>query len=433
MTRLLLRLVALALVIAVLSLSAPASATAGRQAKDPDLPDIPIPTIPIPTIPELPVPGLEDCKQAPTPDMPGTGMGGFFAGAPDKLPVDEDPFEAGSNTTIYEQYGYAGLRWSTYDLGCGPDMMRQPDAVIGTSMSNWMMQAPIALTALTGSLTKVAFDPGFLGVLDPSMERVSAVLHDNLFASWAPGIIALLGMIIILASRRQALSTTAGAVGWAVLVVLIATALFRWPVEAGQAADGTVTDNPRNRGKQAQRPRRRPRPRHGSRVERRRGDPLPRLAGRELREPRQRDCQDVRRRPLQDAGTHLARGRPRPPRPRAGQEADRAEAGGVRRGRRGDQERRSGRLRIPDRPALGNPSRVRGTRRARDLPGTALPARVRAADVGLLPDRAARRDDVPRLRRPRPPSRNPRHRDRASAAPSAPLSSTRSSSGSAPS
>lgn len=241
MTRVLLRLVALALVLVMLSLSAPAGATAGEQAKDPDLPDIPIPTIPVPTIPELPVPGLEDCKQAPTPDMPGTGMGGFFAGAPDKLPVDADPFVAGSNTTIYEQYGYAGLRWSTYDLGCGPDMMRQPDAVIGTSMSNWMMQAPIALTALTGSLTKVAFDPGFLGVLDPSMEQVSAVLHDNLFASWAPGIIALLGMIIILASRRQALSTTAGAVGWAVLVVLIATALFRWPVEAGQAADGTVT------------------------------------------------------------------------------------------------------------------------------------------------------------------------------------------------
>lgn len=241
MTRLLSRLVALAVAVAVLSLTAPASATAGGQTKDPDLPDIPIPTIPVPAIPELPVPGLEDCKQAPTPDMPGAGMGGFFAGAPDKLPVDEDPFVAGSNTTMYEQYGYAGLRWSTYDLGCGPDMMRQPDAVIGTSMSNWMMQAPIALTALTGSLTKVAFDPGFLGVLDPSTEQVSAVLHDNLFASWAPGIIALLGMIIILASRRQALSTTAGAVGWAVLVVLLATALFRWPVEAGQAADDTVT------------------------------------------------------------------------------------------------------------------------------------------------------------------------------------------------
>lgn len=246
MRRALLRLTALVLVVVVLAFTTPSVASEPLDPKRPEpaekpLPKIPIPTIPVPQIPEIGVPGLSDCKQAPAPDMPGTGMGGFFAGTPDKLPAQADPFAAGSNTTIYEQYGYAGLRWSTYDLGCGPDMMRQPDAVIGTSMSNWLMQAPIALTALTGSLTKVAFNPAFLGVLDPSMAKVSQVLHDSLFASWAPGIIAVLGMIIIVASRRQALSTTAGAVGWAVLIVLITTALFRWPVEAGQAADGTVT------------------------------------------------------------------------------------------------------------------------------------------------------------------------------------------------
>lgn len=246
MTRPLLRLAALVLAMVLLGFTGPAGASEPLDPKRPDpvekpLPKVPIPTIPVPQIPEIGVPGLDDCKQAPTPDMPGTGMGGFFAGTPEQLPAQADPFAAGSNTTIYEQYGYAGLRWNTYDLGCGPDMMRQPDAVIGTSMSNWLLQAPIALTALTGSLTKVAFNPAFLGVLDPSMTKVSQVLHDSLFASWAPGIIAVLGMIIIFASRRQALSTTAGAVGWAILIVLITTALFRWPVEAGQAADGTVT------------------------------------------------------------------------------------------------------------------------------------------------------------------------------------------------
>ncbi|MFC5175627.1 hypothetical protein [Nocardioides taihuensis] len=187
------------------------------------------------------IPGFSDCKEAPTPEVPGRGIAGFFDQTPESLPPQADPFESGSSTTIYQQYGYAGLRWHTYDLGCGPEAMRQPDAVIGTAMSNWAMQAPLALTALTGSLTKVAFNPSFLTGLDPSVEQVSTALHDSLFASWIPVVIAALGVLIIFKARRASLATTAAAVGWALMVILITTALFRWPVEAGHAADDTVT------------------------------------------------------------------------------------------------------------------------------------------------------------------------------------------------
>ncbi len=204
------------------------------------------PKIPIPVLPDIPVsppqvPGISDCKNAPTPDSPGNGIAGFFAGRPDKLPPAGDPFAAGSTTTIYEQYGYAGLRWRTYDLGCGPDAMRNPDAVIGTAVSNWVMQAPIALTALTGSLTEVAFHPTFLDTFNPVVERVSTALHDNLFASWIPVVLTLLGASIIFMARRSAFASTAAAVAWALFVVILATALFRWPIVAGNAADDVVT------------------------------------------------------------------------------------------------------------------------------------------------------------------------------------------------
>ncbi|GAB3785521.1 hypothetical protein GCM10027601_21130 [Nocardioides ungokensis] len=187
------------------------------------------------------IPGLSDCKEAPTPEVPGRGIAGFFSQPPEHLPAEADPFKAGSGTTIYEQYGYAGLRWHTYDLGCGPDAMRQPDAVIGTAMSNWVMQLPIALTALTGSLTQTAFQPTFLSSFDGVVTHVSTALHDSLFRSWVPAVIAVLGALIIFRARRSSLATTAAAVGWALIVVLLATALFRWPVEAGRAADATVT------------------------------------------------------------------------------------------------------------------------------------------------------------------------------------------------
>jgi uncharacterized membrane protein len=203
------------------------------------------PKIPIPVLPDIPlsppeVPGISDCKQAPVPDSPGNGIAGFFAGRPQVVPPAEDPFATGSSTTIYEQYGYAGLRWRNYDLGCGPDAMRNPDAVIGTAVSNWIMQAPLALTALTGSLTEVAFNPTFLDTFNPVVERVSTALHENLFATWIPAVLALLGLLIIFMARRSALASTAAAIGWAVIVVILATALFRWPIVAGNAADATV-------------------------------------------------------------------------------------------------------------------------------------------------------------------------------------------------
>ena len=60
------------------------------------------------------------------------------------------------------------------------------------------------MTALTGSLTEVAFHPTFLDSFDPVVERVSTALHENLFASWIPVVLALLGCAIIFMARRQA-------------------------------------------------------------------------------------------------------------------------------------------------------------------------------------------------------------------------------------
>ncbi len=185
-------------------------------------------------------PGI-DCKGAPTPDMPGEGLAAFFQKRPNPLPPQRDPFAPGAKSTIYQQYGFAGLRWHTYDLGCGPDAARNPDAVIGTALSNWMLNVPISLTAATASITEVAFHPTFLDVFDPIITRVSKSLHASLFATWVPAVIALLGILILVKAHRAALATTAAAIGWALMVVLVATAIFRWPIQAGHFADTTVT------------------------------------------------------------------------------------------------------------------------------------------------------------------------------------------------
>jgi hypothetical protein len=103
------------------------------------------------------------------------------------------------------------------------------------------MTLPIALTALTGSVTEAAFEPTFLDSFDAVIVRVSTALHDSLFASWIPVVITVIGAMLIFRARRASLATSAGAVGWALIVILLTTALFRWPVQAGQAVDATVT------------------------------------------------------------------------------------------------------------------------------------------------------------------------------------------------
>lgn len=187
------------------------------------------------------LPFVPDCKGPPVPDMPGQGIAAFFSGAPDTLPSEGDPFAKDSNTTLFEQYGYAGIRFTNYDLGCGPDAARDPSAVVGTALANWILQLPLALTALTSSITGFAFHPSFLGAFDPTITKVSGALHDSIFATWIPLVLAVLGFGVIIRARRAALATTAAAVGWSVFVVLLATALFRWPVGAGHLADDTVT------------------------------------------------------------------------------------------------------------------------------------------------------------------------------------------------
>ena len=191
--------------------------------------------------PALALPGIPDCKEAPIPELPGRSVVGFFESAPDPLPAQADPFAANSTTTIHEQYGYAGLRWNTYDLGCGPDTLRSPDATMGTSMSNWLFTIPKATVAATGAVIGAAFQPDFLGVFDPLITTVVATLRRTVFDQWAMLVLAGVGFLVVWRSRRAPLASTTGAIGWAVLVMMIASVLFQWPLVAGHAADQTVT------------------------------------------------------------------------------------------------------------------------------------------------------------------------------------------------
>jgi hypothetical protein len=144
-----------------------------------------------------------DCKESPTPEVPGRGLTGFFQSEPKPLPATGDPFAPNAKTTIYEQYGYAGLRWTTYDLGCGPDSARAPDATAGTAVANWLFLVPKAGVAFTNAVVEVAFRPTFLGELGSDRTCCDGCFADLASAPLRPGDKHCCSVLGILYSRDR--------------------------------------------------------------------------------------------------------------------------------------------------------------------------------------------------------------------------------------
>ena len=132
------------------------------------------------------IPGVPDCKDAPIPERPGMGLPGALDPEPDPLPAAGDPFAQNPSTSIYEQYGYAGLTWHTYDLGCGGSV-RDPAAATDTMIGNVLLSCAVWLTAATNGLhNKVADPASYMGPLDDVVETVTTRLHDSIWSPWGP-------------------------------------------------------------------------------------------------------------------------------------------------------------------------------------------------------------------------------------------------------
>jgi hypothetical protein len=187
------------------------------------------------------LPGVPDCRDAPVAAMPGDGVTGFFDGKPAKIPPAGDPFAAKPTTSVYEQYGYAGLTWHTYDLGTAPvcvDVATTTDTMLG----NWAMGlATVAVSAANGLHNKIAHPATYMAPLDSVVARVSAQIKAAVWDPWgAIALLALAGLLLWRSASGRLASVAKGA-GWAVVVVAVMAGLAAEPVKAAGFFDDTVT------------------------------------------------------------------------------------------------------------------------------------------------------------------------------------------------
>ena len=189
------------------------------------------------------IPGIPDCKDAPVPERPGSGLAGALDPEPDPLPPAADPFVPNPTTSVYDQYGYAGLTWHTYDLGCGGSV-RDPAAATDTMIGNVLLSIAVWLTAATNGLHNNVADPAsYMRPLDQVVATVTARLHEAIWSPW--GAVAVLGVAALLlfqAMRGHFPAVVAGA-GWAALVLAVVAAITQYPSRASGFFDDTITSS----------------------------------------------------------------------------------------------------------------------------------------------------------------------------------------------
>jgi hypothetical protein len=165
----------------------------------------------------------------PAPEKPGDGLIGWVDNQ-DGGVIDQ---------TIYGTYGYAGLRWHTYDLGVGGDL-RDPWAIVDTGFGDWMFTSAKFFVALANSLHQ-ANRPDSLDGLNPVLDKGTQAVHDALYQPFLPIALLILAALLLWRTQKSDLPASVRAVAWAVLVMIVAVGLFQYPQRAVKAVDGMET------------------------------------------------------------------------------------------------------------------------------------------------------------------------------------------------
>jgi hypothetical protein len=182
-----------------------------------------------------------DCKDAPVPSMPDSGLPGFFDPSPSPPPPAGNPWAEPPTSSIYDQYGYAGLTWNAYDLGC---MGAAGDlgATVDTFLGNAFLSGATWIAAGTNGIhNKIAHPDQYMQPLDDVVATVTQRLHDAIWSPW--GALALLGVaaLLLLYSLHGRLSAIVSASAWALLVLAVLSGITAYPTRVASFFDEAVT------------------------------------------------------------------------------------------------------------------------------------------------------------------------------------------------
>jgi hypothetical protein len=175
------------------------------------------------------------CLLPPTPSTPDSGLAGWFAERP------RSSTEQGTQG-LYSEYGYAGYAFTTYDLdsGCASSLI-DPDYKFETTVSNGEFMIATAVIGASNALRERAWDPQSLwGWADPLVQQATRAVYEKVFSVFGVITLAIVGLYLIWRSRQAEMGAATTTAGWAVLVMVIVTAIAAWPVRSANLADNSL-------------------------------------------------------------------------------------------------------------------------------------------------------------------------------------------------
>ncbi|MCD0442300.1 hypothetical protein LO763_01500 [Glycomyces sp. A-F 0318] len=189
----------------------------------------------LPTGQELP------CEAAPQPASPDSGMAGWFA-EPSRLDKSE-----GIGT--YSAYGYAGYQLPMYgsqqmSIGgqCVDSVSIPNGADTANALANMEFNLSVATVGAANSMRQAAWEPDNMwGWSNRFMEQGTEVLYSQIFTVFGAVTVGLIGLYLLWRSRQADMNNAVTTVAWAVLILVLVTAVVRWPVKAAEYTDQALT------------------------------------------------------------------------------------------------------------------------------------------------------------------------------------------------
>jgi hypothetical protein len=176
------------------------------------------------------------CVEAPPPDPPDAGLGGWFATQPE---ASKQEGQKGH----YTNRGYAGYSYTTYDIGCVPTLMH-PDYKFENTVANGEFMIATGVIGASNAARERAWDPGLMwGWADPLVQKATQSIYTQVFSVFGAVTLLIVGVYLLWRSRQAEMSGAMTTAGWALLVMIAVTALARWPITSAHIADNTLVSS----------------------------------------------------------------------------------------------------------------------------------------------------------------------------------------------
>ncbi|MFG3342514.1 MFS transporter [Glycomyces sp. NPDC048151] len=190
---------------------------------------------------ELPAGQELQCEAAPQPASPDSGMAGWFA--------DPSTLDKSEGIGTYSRYGYAGYQLPMYGSqemsiggGCVDSVSIPNGADTANALANMEFNLSVATVGAANSMRQAAWEPDNMwGWSNEFMEQGTEILYRQIFTVFGAVTVGLIGLYLLWRSKQADMNNAVTTVAWAVLILVLVTAVVRWPVKAAEYTDQALT------------------------------------------------------------------------------------------------------------------------------------------------------------------------------------------------